>query len=90
MQVDLSGEVDFSGSQVLGSPHPLSNVIKAEDNELFVESDCDEQLVITVKFQSTVKINSVKLFTPDDGMHSIYSITETKRNLSLLFLSDCT
>eukprot|EP00026_Physarum_polycephalum_P019540 Phypoly_transcript_21603.p1 GENE.Phypoly_transcript_21603~~Phypoly_transcript_21603.p1 ORF type:complete len:199 (+),score=26.62 Phypoly_transcript_21603:52-597(+) len=65
--VDLSGDVDFTGSQVLGSAHPLSNIIKADDNELFIESDCDEQLIITIRFQSTVKINSLRIFAPETG-----------------------
>lgn len=52
---------------MLGSPHPLSNIIKADDNELFVESDCDEQLIITIRFQSTVKVNSLRIYAPDTG-----------------------
>ncbi len=68
MQVDLIDGVDFSGSQVLGSSHHLSNIIKKQDNELFVESDCDEQLIVTIKFQSPVKLHSFRIIAPENGM----------------------
>lgn len=74
LQVDLSGGVDFTGSQVLGSTHPLSNIVKEEENELFVQSDCDEQLIITIRFQSTVKVNSFKIFAPDNGIYITLNI----------------
>jgi PITH domain len=65
--VDLFSIVVFPKSQILGSPHPVSNVVKAKDNESFVESNCDEQLIITVGFQSTVKLIGFHIVAPDKG-----------------------
>jgi len=44
----------------------ISSVLKEADNSEYIESDLDEQLIITVRFQSVVKIHSFAISAPTD------------------------
>ena len=37
------------------------------DNDTYLESDCDEQLILTIEFSQAVKIHSMKINAPNDG-----------------------
>lgn len=45
--------------------HPISAVF--EDNESFLESDCDPELLMTFTFSQMIKLHSIKVKAPDDG-----------------------
>lgn len=46
--------------------HPMKWVF--EDNEeLFLESDCDPELLLTFNFSQMIKLHSIKIKAPDDG-----------------------
>lgn len=57
---DLSGHVDYSNLECLNQnpKHPIANALKQgyrEDGGLFLESDCDEQILINIPFQQKVR-----------------------------------
>ncbi|XP_057303828.1 thioredoxin-like protein 1 [Hydractinia symbiolongicarpus] len=45
--------------------HVHSNVFKKEGG--YLESDCDEQLILTIEFNQAVKLHSLKIDAPNDG-----------------------
>jgi len=70
--VDLEPNFLWSGCEVLNAAKKdsLQNALKQgmRDQELMlVESDADEQLLITITFQSKVKLQSISISGPGDG-----------------------
>ena len=70
--VDLADQIDWSACEVLNAAgsNSLQNIIKEgyRDQEgLLLESDADEQLLITIAFKSLVKIESIRVDAPGDG-----------------------
>lgn len=45
--------------------HTARNIF--EDSDQFLESDCDEQLLIYIPFQQPVKLQSLTISSPDVG-----------------------
>lgn len=45
--------------------HTHANVF--DNNETYLESDCDEQLILSITFSQAVKIHSMKINAPSDG-----------------------
>jgi hypothetical protein len=49
--------------------HNVKNIFKDDDS--FLESDVDEQLIISVPFNQPVKLHSLKFKVPDIGKNGI-------------------
>ncbi|ESN92629.1 hypothetical protein HELRODRAFT_185138 [Helobdella robusta] len=66
-QMDLMVFLDPNGCECLNESddHKLEGAFKLDDR--YLESDCDEQLLISVAFNQTVKIHSLKMFGPPDN-----------------------
>lgn len=48
--------------------HPLSHAFSGDpDGKQYLESDCDEQLIISVAFSQPVKLHSLQITAPQDG-----------------------
>lgn len=65
--MDLGTFIDKSGCECLNESddHHLSAALaKGPD---YLESDCDEQLLVSIAFNQVVKIHSLKIQGPDDG-----------------------
>merc|ERR1712190_533067 len=65
-QIDLLEQIDWPHVECLNekSSNPLANAIKQgyrEDDGLHLESDADEQLLMYIPFQQTVKLHSLIL-----------------------------
>jgi len=65
--MDLNTFLDMSKSECLNESddHPFLGALK--EDEGFLESDCDEQLLITLAFNQPVRIHSLALRGPSDG-----------------------
>lgn len=70
--------IDTRGLECLNeqTDHPIKNAIEdalRENDSVFLSSDCDEQLLINVRFQKTVKLHSlsVKALNPDHAPTSL-------------------
>mmetsp|Transcript_41999 Transcript_41999/g.50913 ORF Transcript_41999/g.50913 Transcript_41999/m.50913 type:complete len:187 (-) Transcript_41999:568-1128(-) len=68
--VDLLTHIDFSHAQCLNEQpsHAHNNSVHQglrEDDGLFLESDADEQLLLTLPFQQVVKVFSMKIKATD-------------------------
>ncbi|KAL9985743.1 hypothetical protein ACROYT_G008184 [Oculina patagonica] len=65
--MDLGTFINKSGCECLNESddHHLSAALaKGPD---YMESDCDEQLLVTIAFNQAVKVHSLKIQGPDDG-----------------------
>lgn len=47
------------------SEHPLTNCF--QDNDEYLQSDCDNQLIIPITFSQAVKIHSIKIKAPENS-----------------------
>ncbi|EDV21248.1 uncharacterized protein TRIADDRAFT_30625 [Trichoplax adhaerens] len=65
--VNLYSAINLSNCECLNEndDHPFKNALTK--SALYLESDCDEQLLIYIAFQQPVKIHSIILNAPDDG-----------------------
>lgn len=63
--VDLTSFVDIKQTECLNQKqnHEVQSIFNA-NKESFLESDCDEQLLITINFMQPVKIHSLKVLAP--------------------------
>ena len=61
--IDLSSLISRAGCECLNESddHPLRNCIDAAKVDDFLESDCDEQLIITLAFNQPIKLHSLKI-----------------------------
>lgn len=59
----------MKGSECLNDSddHPLSHALNSIGEEEFLESDCDEQLIISVAFSQPIKLHSLQITATDDG-----------------------
>jgi hypothetical protein len=64
--VDLTGLIDKKSIVCLNqsSVNPIGNAL-SDHPDTFVESDCDDQLLVTLPFNSSVKIMSITIRSPD-------------------------
>ena len=66
MQEDLVTYVDKSKSECLNESddHPYKHCLESGGG--FLESDCDEQLILNIAFSQNVKVHSLKIRAPKD------------------------
>lgn len=63
--------------------HPFSHCLKPDNR--FLESDCDEQLIIALAFKQPIKLHTLQIVGRNDGLfsnnteknHSLYSLSST-------------
>ena len=65
----LLGVIDSNGSECLNESdsHPFQHAL-SDSTDQYLESDCDEQLIIALAFQQPVKLHSLQLTGPTDGI----------------------
>ena len=70
-QINLSSLVDHSGSECLNESddHPFAHCLKPDSQ--FLESDCDEQLIIVLAFMQSVKLHTLQFVAPPDGRSTL-------------------
>lgn len=68
-QSSLIAHIDKKSIECLNqsSSHTVNALFQDGSTSGFLESDCDEQLIISVSFQQAVKIHSLRFFAPSDG-----------------------
>ncbi|KAG2454424.1 hypothetical protein HYH02_001444 [Chlamydomonas schloesseri] len=69
---DLLEHIDFSGLECLNEApnHGAANALKQgyrEQNELFLESDTDEQLLLNIRFQQRVRLSALVIKAVDEA-----------------------
>ena len=64
--VDLTNLIDKKSIVCMNqsSSNPIGNALN-DRADTFVESDCDDQLLVTIPFNSSVKIMSITIRSPD-------------------------
>ena len=85
--VDLVDEIDWSSCEVLNATGSLQNVLKQglrEQEAMLLESDADEQLLITIAFKTLVKIESLQLTAPGDGVRTNVHQRSVRRTTNML------
>ena len=72
VQINLFSLVDRKGSECLNDSddHPLDHALDNPSPAQFLESDCDEQLIIFVSFLQPIKLHSLQITAPTDGERS--------------------
>lgn len=65
--VELSSFITKSGCECLNESddHPLAHCLD-NNNQTYLESDCDEQLIITLAFSQPIKLHSIKIKAPQE------------------------
>lgn len=63
----LNSQIRKAGSECLNQDddHPFQNIW--DDDARFLQSDCDEQLLLTLEFQQPARIASLQFFAPADS-----------------------
>ncbi|PNW70683.1 hypothetical protein CHLRE_17g730250v5 [Chlamydomonas reinhardtii] len=69
---DLLEHIDFSGLECLNEApnHGVANVLKQgyrEQDELYLESDTDEQLLLNIRFQQRVRVSALVIKAIDEA-----------------------
>ena len=61
--------MDEKGSECLNDSddHPLSHALHSTASEQYLESDCDEQLIISIAFLQPVKLHSLRIIGPPNS-----------------------
>lgn len=65
--VELSSFITKSGCECLNESddHPLGHCLDS-NKQTYLESDCDEQLIITLAFSQPIKLHSIKIKAPEE------------------------
>jgi len=65
--IDLSTFISTKGCSCLNESddHTYANILRKDGS--YLESDCDEQLLLTLEFSQAMKLHSFKITAPDDG-----------------------
>jgi len=65
--VDLTTFITKGGCECLNESddHPLAHCLDGR-KDTYLESDCDEQLIITIAFSQPIKLHSIKLRAPNE------------------------
>lgn len=65
--VDLVSFITKSGCECLNESddHPLAHCLDT-NKQTYLESDCDEQLIITLAFSQPIKLHSIKIRAPEE------------------------
>lgn len=65
--VELNSFITKSGCECLNESddHPFTNCLD-NNKTSYLESDCDEQLIITVAFSQPIKLHSIRIKAPED------------------------
>ncbi|XP_060082837.1 thioredoxin-like protein 1 [Ylistrum balloti] len=65
--IDLASVINKSGCECLNEAddHPLEHAFTTKGG--YLESDCDEQLIISVEFNQSVKLHSLKIYGPAEN-----------------------
>lgn len=65
--VELSSFITKSGCECLNESddHPLAHCLD-NNKQTYLESDCDEQLIITLSFSQPIKLHSIKFRAPGE------------------------
>lgn len=90
-QEDLKDFIQNNQVECLNESAAHTKAALFTDDGSYLESDCDEQLLITIPFNQNVKIHSVRIKAPSDGMSTVLfdSIAcESRRGPYLLFIVD--
>ncbi|XP_003384467.1 PREDICTED: thioredoxin-like protein 1 [Amphimedon queenslandica] len=67
-QVNINSIIDISGSECLNESDDNTFQNSLESNkDIYLESDCDEQLILSLKFTQPVKLRSLQVTAPKDG-----------------------
>ncbi len=71
LQISLLCLIDKTGTECLNESdsHPLGHAFTT--GEEYLESDCDEQLIVALAFQQPVKLHSLQLVGPTDGQYCV-------------------
>ena len=59
--------MDHNGSECLNESddHPFAHCLKPDSS--YLESDCDQQLIIDLAFMQAVKLHTMQIIAPADG-----------------------
>ena len=57
---------DSLGCLNFDTDHPIQNAIYDDSNEKFVQTDCDQQLLVSMRFLNTVKLTSFLIKPVDE------------------------
>ncbi|WAR29944.1 TXNL1-like protein [Mya arenaria] len=78
-KMDLSTFINKSGCECLNEAddHPLAHCLSSKGG--YLESDCDEQLLISIEFSQPVKLHSLKLY--DKGPKTVKVFQNQPRSL---------
>ena len=65
--MSLNSLIDKTGSECLNQSdsHPFTNALTS--GKEYLESDCDEQLIIALAFHMPMKLHSLQIVGPPDG-----------------------
>lgn len=70
IQYSLYEKIDFANLEVLNSNDEPKNVFKSFENrldfDLFVESDCDQELLFNIPFTGNIKLKAIRIIGPSE------------------------
>ena len=71
LQMDLMALISSRSSECLNESdeHPFSHCLKPDNR--FLESDCDEQLIIVLAFKQPIKLHTLQIVGRNDGVFYI-------------------
>lgn len=73
LQYSLFQKIDLLNLECLNTEQSASNVFKSYENRLdfslFVESDCDQELLFNIPFTGNVKLKGIRIAGSNDDSH---------------------